>query len=135
MDHDHHALLLGTGSFWEGIDLPQDDLELLIITRLPFQPVASVVNQARYHRVEQLGENPFSKIALPEAVLKLNQGFGRLIRTPQDRGAFVLLDSRILTKKYGVVFEKALPQGVDLKQISSQEIPADLQTFFKNDPR
>lgn len=132
MDREHHAVLLGTGSFWEGIDLPQDNLELLIITRLPFQPVDSIVNQARYQRLERQGENPFSKIALPEAVLKLNQGFGRLIRTPTDSGAFVLLDSRLLTKKYGMVFEKSLPQDLQLKQVNSQELAVNLQKFFKN---
>lgn len=132
MDHQHQAVLLGTGSFWEGIDLPYDDLELLIVTRLPFQPVGSVLNQARYHRAENKGENPFSTIALPEAVVKLNQGFGRLIRTPTDFGAFVLLDPRVNTKKYGSVFVDSFPAGVKLSQTATNEIPATLQDFFKN---
>ncbi|WP_333589100.1 helicase C-terminal domain-containing protein [Ligilactobacillus acidipiscis] len=132
MDHEHQAILLGTGSFWEGVDLPHDDLELLVVTRLPFQAVDSVINQARYHKAEKLGENPFSTIALPEAVIKLNQGFGRLIRTKTDIGAFVLLDPRILTKKYGVVFEKSFPAGVKLERRKTAELGDNLQNFFKN---
>ncbi|GBG95096.1 ATP-dependent helicase [Ligilactobacillus salitolerans] len=135
MDRDHQAILLGTGSFWEGIDLPQDDLELLLITRLPFQPVETIVNQARYQAAEREGQNPFSTIALPEAVSKLNQGFGRLIRTPQDQGGFVLLDSRILHKKYGVVFEKSFPVGLKLERLATGSISANLQSFFKNVPK
>lgn len=132
MDHDHQAVLLGTGSFWQGVDLPHDDLELLIVTRLPFQPVDSVINQARYNKAKRAGDNPFSTIALPEAVIKLNQGFGRLIRTPTDFGAFVLLDPRIVTKKYGTVFEKSFPAGVKLQKRKTAELVENLEIFFKN---
>ena len=132
MDREHKAILLGTGSFFEGIDLPNDNLELLIVTRLPFQPVGSIINQARYSQAEMKGQDPFWTISLPEAVSKLNQGFGRLIRTPNDTGAFVLLDPRFLTKKYGSLFEKSFPAGVDLQNVPSSQIVLALQKFFKN---
>ncbi|MBF0841367.1 hypothetical protein IR128_06595, partial [Staphylococcus lentus] len=82
---------------------------LLVIVRLPFQAPNTLFNQVRYERARQVGDDPFTTLALPEAVLRLKQGFGRLIRTPNDRGAFVLLDSRILTKRYGKEFKQVFP--------------------------
>lgn len=75
------SILLGAGSFWEGIDLPEEKLELLVITRLPFQAPDSLINKVRYRNVQAKGHNPFSAVSLPEAALKFRQGFGRLIRT------------------------------------------------------
>jgi Rad3-related DNA helicase len=95
------GVLVGLASFWEGIDLPGDDLELLIILKLPFLVPSQPVAQARAQRVERTGENPFEKLFLPDVVLKLRQGMGRLIRTGRDRGVVLLLDRRLTHGRYG----------------------------------
>lgn len=103
------ALLLGTASFWEGIDLPGDDLEILVLTRLPFGVPTDPRYQARAERLEGEGGNPFTQLYLPEAVLRFKQGFGRLIRRRSDRGVVAVLDPRLLGKGYGRRFASALP--------------------------
>ena len=106
-------LLLGTDSFWEGLDLPGDALELLVITRLPFAVPSDPIQAALGERYVQEGRDAFRDLALPQAVLKLRQGVGRLIRTTQDRGAVLITDHRIFSKRYGVRFRRALPVPVD----------------------
>jgi ATP-dependent DNA helicase DinG len=103
------SLLLGTDSFWEGVDLPGEELEYLIVTRLPFTVPTDPVYVALSERYATRGEDPFVALAIPQAVLRLRQGVGRLIRTEQDRGVVVLTDDRILTKGYGRRFAEALP--------------------------
>lgn len=125
-----NSVLLGTGSFWQGIDLPAKQLELLIVTRLPFQAPESLYNKVRYERARKKGANPFSDLALPEAIIKLKQGWGRLIRTPNDKGAFVLLDSRFVTKKYGQEFYQAFPSNLNPQIIKTKDITKKLDTFF-----
>jgi len=98
-------LLLGTASFWEGIDIPGERLSCVIVVRLPFPVPTDPVYAAR---AEQLRE-PFSQLALPQAALRLKQGFGRLIRRSTDRGAVVILDNRILGRDYGKAFLDVLP--------------------------
>jgi ATP-dependent DNA helicase DinG len=95
------GVLVGLASFWEGIDLPGDDLELVVILKLPFMVPTEPVAQARAQRVERAGENPFEKLFLPDVVLKLRQGMGRLIRTGRDRGVVLLLDRRLTHGRYG----------------------------------
>lgn len=112
----HDAILLGAASFWEGIDLPADQLELLIVTRLPFESPDRVFVKANYARLEAAGKNPFYNAALPAATLKLRQGVGRLIRTPTDRGTVVILDQRLVERQYGQSILRALPQ--DLPRVS-----------------
>jgi ATP-dependent DNA helicase DinG len=106
------ALLLGTSSFWEGVDLPGDDLEVLVLTRLPFGVPTEPRYQARAERLEAEGGNPFTDLYLPEAVLRFKQGFGRLIRRRADRGIVAVLDTRLLSKNYGGRFRDALPLPV-----------------------
>jgi ATP-dependent DNA helicase DinG len=106
------ALLLGTSSFWEGVDLPGDDLEVLVMTRLPFGVPTDPRFQARSERLELEGGNPFHDLYLPEAVLRFKQGFGRLIRRRSDRGIVAVLDPRFLGKGYGRKFQSALPLPV-----------------------
>lgn len=106
------ALLLGTASFWEGIDLPGDDLEILVLTRLPFGVPTDPRFQARAERLEAEGKNPFTDLYLPEAVLRFKQGFGRLIRRRSDCGVVAVLDPRLVTKGYGRRFAGALPLPV-----------------------
>ena len=100
-----HPLLLGTSSFWEGIDVPGERLSCVIMVRLPFPVPTEPVYAARAERVR----DPFAQLALPQAALRLKQGFGRLIRRSSDRGAVVILDNRILGRDYGRAFLDVLP--------------------------
>lgn len=102
---DERAVLLGTKSFWEGVDIPGDDLSALIITRLPFSVPTDPVFSAR----AETYSSPFDEYNLPDAVLMFRQGFGRLIRRQTDRGVIVIMDGRVRTKRYGTAFIDALP--------------------------
>src|SRR5690606_25008180 len=99
------AVLLGTRSFWEGVDVPGDALSVVVITKLPFEVPSDTIIAAR----SELYEDSFHEYYLPEAILKFRQGFGRLIRTASDRGVVAILDRRVLTKQYGRLFLESLP--------------------------
>ncbi len=100
------AILLGTKSFWEGVDIPGEALSVLVIVKLPFDVPSDPIIAAR----SELFDDPFNEYNLPEAILRFRQGFGRLIRTKSDRGVVVILDRRILTKRYGRSFIESLPE-------------------------
>jgi ATP-dependent DNA helicase DinG len=104
------SVLFGTDSFWMGVDVPGEALSNVIITRLPFAVPDHPLIEAKLELIEGRGGDPFTEYSLPEAILKLRQGIGRLIRTKSDRGIIVILDSRILTKPYGRAFLQALPK-------------------------
>ncbi|MDH3589730.1 MAG: ATP-dependent DNA helicase [Gammaproteobacteria bacterium] len=107
---DHgHAVLLGTSSFWEGVDVRGQALRLVIIDKLPFTSPGDPVMQARLEAIRRAGGNPFSDYQLPQAVLSLKQGVGRLIRDHDDFGVAVLCDPRVRSRSYGRVFLRSLP--------------------------
>lgn len=103
------AVLLGTASFWEGVDVPGRALRALVIARLPFRVPTEPVTAAQCERIAARGGDPFIEYMLPQASLRLNQGFGRLIRSTTDRGVAVLADPRVITKMYGRGLLDALP--------------------------
>jgi ATP-dependent DNA helicase DinG len=115
------AILLGTSSFWEGVDIPGEDLSCLVIVRLPFSPPDEPLTAAKCQLITQLGGNAFSDYSLPEAILRFKQGFGRLIRTETDRGIMFVFDKRIVTTKYGKEFLKSIP-SVPVKKGNIDEL-------------
>ena len=104
-----NAVLVGSASFWEGIDIRGDALSLVVIDKLPFAPPDDPIVEAKIRYLRRLGRNPFNDYQLPEAVLRLQQGAGRLIRDENDRGVLMLLDERVLTKSYGRIVLGSLP--------------------------
>ena len=104
------GVLFGTDSFWSGVDVPGEALSNVIITRLPFAVPDTPLIEAKLELVQERGGDAFTEFSLPEAILKLRQGVGRLIRTKTDRGIVVILDNRIVTKPYGRAFMQALPK-------------------------
>jgi ATP-dependent DNA helicase DinG len=115
-----HAVLFGTSSFWQGVDVQGEQLSCVIIDRLPFAVPSDPVVAARVKSIDASGGNAFFEYQVPSAVITLKQGFGRLIRSLHDRGLLALLDNRILKKQYGRVFAESLPpysRTTDLKKV------------------
>ncbi len=106
-----NAILLGTDSFWEGVDVPGRALRALILNKLPFKVPSEPLTSARLERLSEEGLDGFMHYLLPHAALKLKQGFGRLIRSRRDVGVVVLLDSRVVTKRYGHLLLSGLPRA------------------------
>lgn len=106
---DGRTVLLGTQSFWEGVDVVGEALSCVVVARLPFASPGDPIVSARCEQIEQSGKSSFGELSLPSAVLRLRQGFGRLIRHRNDRGCVVIADTRIVTKSYGAVFRNSLP--------------------------
>ncbi len=115
-----HAVLFGTSSFWEGVDVPGDALSLVVIDKLPFSPHTDPLVAARMQVAAELGADPFAAIQLPAAALALKQGFGRLIRRRDDRGIVAILDNRVVTRGYGRVFLDTLPAGLPRTSVLEQ---------------
>lgn len=122
-----NAVLLGTSSFWEGVDVRGEALSCVIIDKLPFASPDDPVLRARAAALESVGRNPFIEQQIPEAVITLKQGVGRLIRDETDRGVLVLCDPRLRTRGYGRVFLNSLPPMPRTSEL------ADVQRFFGND--
>ncbi|MGG2080623.1 ATP-dependent DNA helicase DinG [Lysinibacillus pakistanensis] len=125
-----HAVLFGTNSFWEGVDVPGDALASVIVVRLPFSSPEEPIFKARAKHITAQGHNSFNELSLPEAIMRFKQGFGRLIRSSQDKGAFIVLDRRITTKSYGKEFIKALPP-IDVKKLQLPELLKELNHWQK----
>ncbi len=105
-----NSILLGADSYWEGIDLEGDNLNNLVMTKLPFLPPNRPVVEATLEKISQRGGNNFYDYSIPKAVIKFRQGFGRLIRSASDTGNFYILDNRIVTKNYGKIFLNSIPE-------------------------
>jgi ATP-dependent DNA helicase DinG len=106
------AVLFGTSSFWEGVDVPGEALSLVVIDKLPFAPHTDPLIAARMRATAEAGGDPFAEIQLPAAAIALKQGFGRLIRRRDDRGIVAILDGRIVTRGYGRTFLDTPPLGL-----------------------
>ncbi len=126
-----NAVLFGTDSFWEGVDVKGEALRLVIIARLPFQVPTEPVQQARAEKIKADGGDPFRDFSVPQAVIKFRQGFGRLIRSRDDRGAVLILDRRVLNKSYGRIFLRSLPD-TEIVKGTSCEIFDGLERFFRS---
>lgn len=103
------SVLLGTSSFWEGVDIPGEALTCLAIVRLPFQPPNHPLAEAKSELLQAQKKNPFMKLSVPQAVIRFKQGFGRLVRTAQDRGIVIVYDTRVIESYYGKYFLYSLP--------------------------
>jgi ATP-dependent DNA helicase DinG len=128
----NNSILFGADSFWEGVDLPGDSLQLLIVTRLPFENPERPMVKARQMYLEKKGINPFMQETIPKAALKLRQGLGRLIRSTEDKGTMIILDRRIVTTKYGKKIARALPKELPLQEASIEEIQKATVQFLEN---
>lgn len=122
---DEQAVLLGTGAFWEGVDVRGNDLICVMIDKLPFASPDDPLLQARMDDVKKRGANPFAAIQIPQAVITLKQGAGRLIRDPTDKGVLVICDNRLVTKNYAQTFIASLP---DMKRTRSLDV---VESFLK----
>jgi ATP-dependent DNA helicase DinG len=128
-----NPVLFGTDSFWEGVDVQGKGLELVVITRLPFRVPTEPILEARNEHITAMGGDPFMSYTVPQAVIKFKQGFGRLIRSKEDRGAVLILDSRVLTKNYGKIFLTAL-HGVTVAKGAEEELCQAMERFFGSSP-
>jgi ATP-dependent DNA helicase DinG len=124
------SVLLGTSSFWEGIDLPGDALTCLAIVRLPFQPPNHPVAEAKSEKLLSENKNPFMKLSLPQAVIRFKQGFGRLVRTATDRGIVILYDTRVIDTNYGKYFLYSLP-GPKMEHLPTSAMSARINSWLK----
>jgi Rad3-related DNA helicase len=123
-------VLMGTRSFWEGVDVVGPALSVLVIARLPF----SVPNDPIFSARSETFDNPFGDYAVPETILRFRQGFGRLIRTKTDRGVVVMLDKRVLTKSYGPMFLNSLPECTTMRA-SLARLPGAAERWLALEPQ
>lgn len=128
-----NSVLLGTDSFWEGIDFPGETLSIVIVTKLPFANPSDPMVKACYDYFENQGISAFSAEALPKAALKMNQAFGRLIRSNTDKGVFIVLDRRLITAKYGKKIQQTLPNKLIFQELPIETIVKETQAFLKNE--
>ena len=124
------GIILGATSFWEGVDFPGDTLEIVIMTKLPFDPPHRPIIKAKYDYIESQGKNPFYTEAIPKAGMRLRQGLGRLLRSETDRGVVVMLDDRFITASYGREIQSYLPEELEYKQLTMNDMLEDINYFF-----
>ncbi|WP_268893072.1 ATP-dependent DNA helicase DinG [Paenibacillus lutrae] len=127
---DHGAcVLLGTNSFWEGVDIPGDALTCLAIVRLPFQPPNHPLVEAKSENLKRLNQNPFMKLSVPQAVIRFKQGFGRLVRRSSDKGIVLIYDTRVIETQYGKHFLYSLP-GPKIEHMPVEAIVPRIQEWM-----
>jgi len=124
-----NAVLLGTNSFWEGVDIQGESLSLLILFKLPFQVPSEPIVEALIDKLDREQKDSFMHFMLPNALLRLRQGFGRLIRSRGDRGIVLVMDSRVSNKYYGQYFKQVLP-AKSLEMRSEVELLSEVSSFF-----
>ena len=112
LKNSSRTVLFGAQSFWEGVDVAGSALSCVVIPRLPFAHVGDPVAEARGEKTQREGGSPFRDYALPEAVIRFRQGFGRLIRSKSDEGVVIITDPRIVVKNYGAAFRRSIPASV-----------------------
>jgi len=122
------SVLFGTDSFWEGVDVSGEALRCVILVKLPFRVPSEPIFQARSELITKHGGDPFMEYALPGAVVKFKQGFGRLIRHQHDRGVVVVLDSRLMKKGYGKIFLRSLP---DCAKQFTEDVGKEMKEFYR----
>ncbi|PID16686.1 ATP-dependent helicase DinG [Sporosarcina sp. P34] len=125
------AVLFGTTSFWEGVDVPGEQLSAVVIVRLPFTSPEEPLFKARSEALVAAHKNAFTHLGLPEAILRFRQGFGRLIRSTDEQGFFIILDRRIDTKSYGKSFLQALPKSF-VKKVSLEGLVNEIENCYNN---
>lgn len=123
------SILLGTSSFWEGVDIPGDALTCLAIVRLPFQPPNHPLVEAKCEELKKQNKNPFMKFSVPQAVIRFKQGFGRLVRTASDRGIVVVYDTRVIDTFYGKYFLYSLP-GPKIEHMPSRQLVPRIEEWL-----
>ena len=126
-----NGILLGTDSFWEGVDVAGDALKLVIIMKLPFPVPSEPLIQARAEAMKKEGKDPFNGDSVPQAVMKFKQGFGRLMRRKTDRGCVLCLDQRLFTRSYGKAFLRSLPECITSYDVKSKIID-EMRSFYRN---
>lgn len=124
------SVLLGTNSFWEGVDIPGDALTCLAIVRLPFQPPNHPVSEAKSDQLKKDNQNPFMKLSVPQAVIRFKQGFGRLVRRSSDKGIVILYDTRVIDTQYGKYFLYSLP-GPKIEHMSTQQMVPRIKQWME----
>ena len=127
MNNPTNSVLMGTNSFWEGVDIQGEALTTLVIHKIPFDVPSDPIFKAR----SGMFNNPFMEYSVPRAILRFRQGFGRLIRSKKDYGAMIVLDNRMLTKDYGKMFLQALPHGVLIDQMELEEVPEKVKEWLE----
>jgi len=126
------SILLGTSSFWEGVDIPGEALSCLVIVRLPFQPPNHPLVEAKCERLKEAGQNPFMKLSVPQAVIRFKQGFGRLVRTASDKGIVMVYDTRILETYYGKHFLYSLP-GPKIEHMAVNQVVPRIHEWMEGE--
>lgn len=124
---NHNSILMGTTTFWQGVDVSGSALECVVITKLPFSVPNDPINAARIKSIKEKGLNPFTEYQIPQALIMFKQGFGRLIRRHSDRGVVAILDPRVRSRYYGREFISALPKCKETDKIS------DVEGFFRQE--
>lgn len=128
------SVLLGTSSFWEGVDIPGDALICLAIVRLPFQPPNHPLQEAKAEMLQESGQNPFMKLSVPQAVIRFKQGFGRLIRTSRDKGIVLIYDTRVIETFYGKHFLYSLP-GPKIEHMHADQFVPRMREWLSEDSK